>query len=164
MSAPAKVVAFQALSPHQGQRSQANTKAKYTPGYDPAPATPPPHFSAIQRKHHKIICDRLEQVGLNSSTFSLHIDAAARLMAMVEELDVVIQQEGLTIDNTNERTGIQTSVLNPKVKLRDGYLKQAMQTVERLGLTPAEIARIGLRRSQNPRGPASVGTDWDELR
>lgn len=111
-----------------------------TPGTGIAHMGPPEHLTELQRAVWAQLADLLSSIVRESDAPMVELAAVA--YASYRELEDDIRSSGYTY--TDDKGNVKA---NPSVQMRDRSMKMFMDLSARLGLSPADRARLGLNIS-----------------
>lgn len=141
-------------------RNPAKQRAAYVPSYSLEEPVCPPGWDAAHKRNFKELAVTLGPVGTFSKTFEAIILMAVERKTEVDRLSAHLKQHGPTYTTTTARGGTIIRV-RPEVALLRHAEHALRMLLKDLGLTPAEHARIGLRRKQNPQNQST--DDWSDF-
>jgi P27 family predicted phage terminase small subunit len=139
-----------------GTHRKSREKKNNLPPVNTGNITPPSWLDAKSHKHFNQLLERLEPLGLASSTYSEIIATTAMRFAEVEELTASINKEGLTYLATSTQ-GETTRKRNPAMAMRAEALRHLHSLLAELGLSPASCGKVPQQPKKTAYNP------WEEL-
>ena len=106
-----------------------------------APAEPPSYLLKEEKQYFFQFGNRLNDIGLNSSTYTEMIALVAMRTYEIAALSEVIEQEGMTYTTTST-VGDTVHKMRPEVGQRNEAIKNLQALLKEFGLSPASRTSI----------------------